>query len=360
MSLSEIKNSSFIVCLVDDIALRWVHYLDPSKLLIDSNKNYSLYKSNDCYFLYSHKNYDYLYSKILELTKTNYVHWVITDFAMVDYTLEFLDNKKIENFDYSILNHMGETIFENSPRKLCSLHNYKYYFSCSDVLKANVNNTNVLSDIHLSGKLILDYRYSLIYFYIKCGFNFFQKGEMNLFVKDRKDGIFLYGKASSDRSWRNELINEIQLTNKLHIKSFTDEDAFWSTQDNNLYHTPFVADYNEYKFNLVFETQPPFENHSNFITEKTLKALMVQTPCYVLLQKSTYEFLVQSGFYFLNQEFGEYNLENYQKFCIFLKENSNENLFNDAISKSTKNKETLENYIYSYKEKEIKLLTNAK
>jgi hypothetical protein len=137
---------------------------------------------------------------------------------------------------------------------------------------------------------------------------------------------------------------------------------FWSNQNNNLYHTPFLVDYNEYKFNLVFETQPPFDYsnvHSNFITEKTLKALMVTTPSYVLLQQDTYAKLVESGFYFLNQEFGEYNLENYQKFCIFLSEYSNDDLFNGAILKSGANKQKLEDYIYSYKEQEIKLLING-
>jgi hypothetical protein len=356
--INSIKDSKIIVCLLDDIAIRWVHYLDPFKLLIESNQDYILYKSNECYFLYYRKDYQILMPTLFDISQNNYVHLVLTDFINVDTALILIDNYRI---DYSILNHMGEIIYEDSPRNLNNLKNYKYFFSCGDILKANPKHINSISDIQTSGKMILDYRYSLIYFYIKCGFNFFQKGEMNLSIIERKDGVFLYGKAV-DRSWREEYIREIIKTDRAYVKSFSDEDMFWSNQNNNLYHTPFVADYNEYKFNLVFETQPPFYDgniHSNFITEKTLKALMSITPSYVLLQQDTYNKLTESGFYFLNQEFGEYNLENYKKFCIFLKEYSNDDLFNSAILKSATNKEKLEDYIYSYKEKEIKLLING-
>ena len=356
--INSIKDSKIIVCLLDDIAIRWVHYLDPFKLLVDSNHAYILYKSKECYFLYYKKDYTSLILKLFDVCQNNYVHWVMCDFVNIDTALPWIDNQGI---NYSILNHMGENIFEDSPRRLIDLKNYKYYFSCSDILKANPKHINSISDIQSSGKMVLDYRYSLIYFYVKCGFNFFQKGQMNLSITERKDGVFLYRKAV-DRSWREEYTQDIIKTDRAQIKSFSDEDMFWSNLNNNLYHTPFVADYNEYKFNLVFETQPPFDDgnvYSNFITEKTLKALMSITPSYVLLQQKTYNKLIESGFYFLNQEFGEYNLENYKNFCIFLKEYSNDDLFNSAILKSTTNKEKLEDYIYSYKEYEIKLLTNG-
>jgi hypothetical protein len=334
--------------------------LDPFKLLIEDNSSYIIYKSEECYFVYCKKDVEFLLKQINDIVNTNYVHWVLTDFANVDKTLYLIDQKIFKNFNYSIVNHMGETIFEDTPRLLNKLINYKYYFSCSNILKSGANHINSFSEINDSDKMIMDYRYSLIYFYVKCGFNFFQKGQMNLSIIDRKEGVFVYGKAV-DRSWRKGYIQDIIDTGNSHIKSFSDEDMFWSIQNNNLYHTPFVVDYNEYQYNLIFETQPPFDNgnvHSDFITEKTLKSLMVSTPSYVLLQPNTYNKLTDFGFYFLNQEFGEYNLENYKKFCILLKQNNND-LFNTAILKSAKNKEKLEEYIYSYKEKEIKLLING-
>jgi hypothetical protein len=358
--LDNIKDSKIIVCLLDDIATRWVHYLDPFKLLIEDNSNYIIYKSQECYFVYCRKDADFLLKHISYLVNNNYIHWVLTDFANVDKALYMIDHNVFNNFDYSILNHMGETIYEDSPRMLNKLINYKYYFSCSNILKSGIKNINTISEINNSDKMIMDYRYSLIYFYVKCGFNFFQRGQMNLSITDRKEGVFVYGKAV-DRSWRMGYLKDIINTGKAHIKSFSDEDMFWSNQNNNLYHTPFVADYNEYQYNLIFETQPPFDSgniHCDFITEKTLKSLMVSTPSYVLLQYNTYNKLTDFGFYFLNQEFGDYNLENYQKFCIFLKDNNND-LFLRAMLKSAKNKEKLEEYIYSYKQKEIKLLING-
>jgi hypothetical protein len=115
------------------------------------------------------------------------------------------------------------------------------------------------------------------------------------------------------------------------------------------------------------ETQPPNEikEYSNlFLSEKTLKALMVSTPAYVLLQYPVYQNLKEAGFYFLNEEFGEYDNsydENYNKFCEWLKKCSDtefNEMFQNAYKKSINNKSILENYLNSDKEKEINLLIN--
>ena len=96
-----------------------------------------------------------------------------------------------------------------------------------------------------------------------------------------------------------------------------------------------------------------------FLSEKTLKALMVDTPSYVLLKKEVYDVLKEYGFYFLNSEFGEPGILNYDKFCDFLTSCSDDefnNLFNGSFEKSKLNKLKLEEYIYSIKDNEIKLL----
>jgi hypothetical protein len=88
---------------------------------------------------------------------------------------------------------------------------------------------------------------------------------------------------------------------------------------------------------------------------------MVSTPAYVLLQEEVYDVLKNYGFYFLNDEFGKYGYENYEKFCDFLKHSSDkqlDDLFNRTYQKSKLNKLKLEEYIYSDKTKEIKLLIN--
>jgi hypothetical protein len=128
------------------------------------------------------------------------------------------------------------------------------------------------------------------------------------------------------------------------------------------------------KFNLVVETQSLLTfksekyltDENKFFSEKTLKALMVSTPAYVLLQHDVYHSLKDYGFYFLNEEFGEYEnensdyfTENYKRFCEWLTNASDsdmESLFNKAYEKSKYNKVKLEDYIYSDKVKEINLL----
>jgi len=359
-----IVDKKIVVCLLDDIAIRWVHYLDPSKLLIKDNADYQLYQSKQCYFLYYKKDYNSLI-KFLQLnTNSNYYHWVLTDFAQIDFTLNILDELDIPNFNYSIVNAMGETTYEDSPRRILDLKNFKYYFSCCDVLKKNEKHINEIADIQHTNKMVINYLYSLLYFYVKCGFNFFDKGELKLNIGSRIPAVFFYNK-NEDRSWRKYFSNKLITTNNTNVKSFTAEDSFWMNMNNNLLHTPFIVDYNTHYFNFVFETQPPFDTtntHARFITEKTLKALMVETPSYVLLQKETYDSLKAHGFYFLNDEFGEYNLENYEKFITFLKTCNNqqlESLYNNSLEKSKYNKTKLETYIYSYKETEIKLLTNG-
>ena len=358
MILNYIKDSKFIICLFGDIVINWVHYMDPFKLLIVDDEQYQIYKSRDCYFLYCKSDYKYLL-ELISNNKQNYYHWVITDFAEVDTLLSILD--EINTIDYSIVNAMGETIFEDSPRKLNELKNYKHYFSCGDILKKVSDGLNVISDINNSDRMIIDYRYALIYFYVKCGYVYLNR-DITI-TNNKKIGLFTYGKLTG-RTWRNNFIDEIKDSNRLYLKSFSDEENFWFNMNNVSLHNISIIDYNEYAFNLIFETQMPFDDgnvHANFITEKTLKSLITGTSCYVLLQNQTYSFLTSCGFYFLNQEFGDYNLENYKKFCKFINESSDEVLldfYNNTSLKSKNNKTLLYDYLYSYKEKEINLLIN--
>ena len=80
-----------------------------------------------------------------------------------------------------------------------------------------------------------------------------------------------------------------------------------------------------------------------------------------ILKKEVYDVLNEYGFYFLNSEFGEPGMLNYNMFCDFLttcSEDEFNNLFNGSFEKSKNNKIKLEKYIYSIKDDEIKLLIN--
>lgn len=355
----DFKNEKIIVCLINDIAIYWVHNLEHNKYIVLNDDNFVVYRSNRCLYFYYKKDFNTLYHHLIELSNKNYIHVIMTDFSDIDNMLEIIDYKN--KINYSIVNHMGETIYDSSPRNLKKLKNIKYYFSCSDILNEQ---TGEISEYQKENKFILDYRYSLIYFYIKLGFNFFEKGDIDLLNGNRKNKVFVYSKSKVG-SEREKLLNEIVNLDRVYNKVFSDEDRFWNDMNYNNYHSSFYVDYMSCKVNLIAETQPPsFNNQPNlsrYVTEKTLKSLIVTTPSYLLCQIETYNSLKGFGFYFINQEFGEYNLENYQKFVTFIKECSDftfEDFFQRTIKKSRLNKIKLEEYIYSNKTYELNLLLN--
>lgn len=353
------ENEKIIVCLTNDIVIYWVHNLDPNKTVIMEDNDFVVYKSNKCLYLYYKRDFNNLYHDLNILCEKNYIHLVMTDFADIDYVLEVIDHKN--KFDYSIVNHMGETLYDNQPRKIKDLNNIKYYFSCGDLLSRE---TNQICDFQNTDKFILDYKYSLIYFYFKLGFNFFEKGNLNLVNENRKDKLFVYSK-NKEGSERGRLLDDLLSLDRTYNKSFNDDDVFWNNINYNNYHLSFYVDYISCKLNLITETQPPSFNNqpplSRYITEKTLKGLIVPTPFYLLSQKETCDSLKDYGFYFLNEEFGEYNLDNYKNFVTFIKQTDDiefNNFFQKTFEKSRTNKIKLEDYIYSVKTKELKLLLN--
>jgi hypothetical protein len=358
-----LENKKILWSHKSDISLFWVHNLTQKKVLIYDSENYEIYYSEifDMYFFYFKSNdddIDSIINNINELSNSsNNVHVVVCDFRCVDKLITLLDNKI--DIKYSILNHMGEMVYDNNPRFIRELKNLKYYFTCSDLFDSQ----NKISDLQKTNKFILDYKYSFLYFYFKLGFNFLQKGEHIFKNENPENKIFLYTK-SKNNSQRNHLIQMALMSEKLKTKEFNQEDEFWFNINNKTHHISFVIDYSICKFNLVMETQPLTKEKnilSRFITEKTIKSLLTPTPSYIVMQSEVYEDLSNYGFYFLNKEFGEYNFKNYEMFCEFLK-NCNEESFDTLYQKSKinsiNNKIKLEEYIFSDKTKEINLLWN--
>ena len=365
LSLDDIVGINIITCLTRDMVIYWVYYLDPTCENISLNRDYMILysKKYDTYFIYFiTENLKIVTDKINGLTKTNYVHFILCGFAEIYNFINYFEENDIPNFDYSLINYMSEPLFEDNPHNLENYKKLKYYFSSTEIFK-RVNGFNQLSNFQTNNgnKFKLDYKYSLIYFYIKLGFNYFQKGSNIINVTGRLNKVFLYSKTKTQ--WRKILVDKAKSTGRVYDKPYTDEDWFWGFFNYNQYHTPFYVDYNTCKFNLVTETQPIDGDTlmHNFLSEKTLKALMVDTPSYVLLKKEVYDVLNEYGFYFLNSEFGEPGMLNYNMFCDFLttcSEDEFNNLFNGSFEKSKNNKIKLEKYIYSIKDDEIKLLIN--
>jgi len=363
LQLEDIVGKNVITCLTRDIVIYWVYYLDPTCENISLNRDFMILysKKYDTYFIYFiTEKLKVVSEKIQLLTKTNHVHFILCGFAEMDSFINYFDDNEILNFNYSLVNYMSEPLFEDQPNKLDTYKKLKYYFSSTEIFK-KVNGINQQSDFQINNgdKFKLDYKYSLTYFYIKLGFNYFQKGNNLINVTNRLDKVFLYSKTKTQ--WRKILVDKAKDTGRIYDKPYLDEDWFWGFFNYNQYHTPFYVDYNTCKFNLVAETQPIDGNMlmHNFLSEKTLKVLMVDTPSYVLLKKEVYDVLREYGFYFLNSEFGESGMSNYNKFCDFLTSCSDDefnNLFNSSFEKSKNNKIKLEEYIYSIKDNEIKLL----
>jgi hypothetical protein len=359
-----IQNKKIIWCIKSDLCLSWVHNLTQNKILYEESDTYEIYYSNtyDVFFFYfkgEDNNYENIFNNISTLIKDfkNDVHVVLCDFRSIVKVVELLDRSN--DIKFSLVNHVGEMIYDDKPIPVKYLKNIKYYFSCSDLF----NEKNTICDLQNTNKFIKDYKYSFLYFYFKLGFNFIQRGDHIIENNNLKDGIFLYNK-SKEGSQRYKLIEMVEGSEKLVTKEFYESDIFWFGVNNRIVHSSFLIDYNTCKFNLIMETQPLTKNEnvlSRFITEKTLKSLLTPTPSYVVMQEDVYNELVEYGFYFLNNEFGDYNFLNYQTFCNFLK-NTNDESFNKlhikSIEKSKLNKIKLEEYIYSDKIKELKLLLN--
>jgi hypothetical protein len=359
LTIDKIVDSKIILCVSTDIVLYWVYYLSPNSDIVSVSNNYIVFRLNDGEYIVqiTNSNENTVMNIVNLLTEKNYVHFVLCDFDKVNHYITKFESEDIKNFNYSLVNYMSETVYDTEPRPLDKLNKIKYYFTSTNVL-ARSGNQNVISDFqtNMGNRFILDFRYSLTYFYTKLGFNYFQKGNHLFTNSNRLNKVFLYSKSIN--STRDKSIKEAIETGKIFEKTYSDEDWFWYFNNYNQYHTPFIVDYNSCKFNLVMETQLQESNGQLvglFFSEKTIKTFLVPTPSYVLLQEEVYKQLISNGFYFLNVEFNN----NYKDFCDFLKNGSDKDmgeLFELTYHKSKSNKLRLEEYIYSLKQREINLL----
>jgi hypothetical protein len=382
INFSDIKGKSIVMCMYEDTALYWVHSLTYKKKFGCLHNNWMIYYSEiyDLYFFYFMKDFGIesttnpkFLTDIKSIQESNKVHFILTfSKSATDLLEHFEQTKYLPNVKYSILNYNSEIFREDRPFNLNDYKNISYLFSCTNLLKAEDENIPNWLEKN-PHKFKLDFKYPMIYFYHKLGFNYFQKGEQQIEIKNRLSKIFLYSKvAGKGLNSRYQNIQLAMKTNRIYQKEYSEEDWFWYFANYNHYHTPFFIDYNMCKFNLVMETNyilrrsegdDSFSN--NFFSEKTLKALMVSTPSYVLLRNETYQSLKDYGFYLLNEEFQVLNDEyfSYQSFCNFMKNCSDlefDNLFDQSFKRSKVNKKLVEQYIYSDKSKEIGLLIGNK
>jgi hypothetical protein len=386
IDLFSLENKKIVYTHLIDNSIFWVHNLTQKKELVFLDEDYAVY---DCYehgfyivYLISDSGKDLLnltLNHILKLTDKNYVHCILSDSKLKNDLVDIFE-KTIDsnNFNYSILNINSEILTEKEPFDLFNMPKMKYFFACTNIIGDKRKTASEWSAKNVD-KLQYDFKYSLTYFYHKFGFCYYQKGNQPLEISNRENKVFLYSKHSGEHTERYRLVKKAIDTERIQEKPYTTDDWFWYFVNYNYYHMPFFTDYNTCKFNLVMETQPPNElkEYSNlFLSEKTLKALMVSTPTYVLLQYPVYQNLKEAGFYFLNEEFGKYDNScdilsngntkaydvNYDNFCEWLTNCSDiefNEMFEKTYKRSINNKSILESYLNSDKEKEINLLINS-
>lgn len=369
-----LENKNIIMSMwTDEVSDCWIYTLtsDIEFLCIKENKYLVFYsKKFDLYFFYYLEldcDVNIFKEDMKLLTEKNFVHIIFSFGPCKDRMINFLSKEKINNLKYSILFTTADPFLDTRPFDLKMFKNFSYIFSSTNIIKdSNPNENDDWIELN-SDKVYLDFRYSLLYYYFKMGLNYSIKNDVNLEINNRKDKFFLYSK--SDDGSRNVLVKMATKSNKVYEKSFSNQDYIFSFIREDNYHIPFIIDYNICKFNLIMETNKPskddnedtYEKHNIFLSEKTLKGLFVPTPAYILLMKPTYEKLKEYGFYILNFEFenGEYDFSNYERFCTWLSNCTDEefdNMFVQAYEKSKNNKKKLEEYIYSDKINEIELL----
>ena len=370
-----LENQKIVYTQLIDNSIFWVNNLTQKKELVFLNKEYAVYHcyEHNFYIVYLIKDdpdvSNVMMNDLRRLIQKNYVHYVLNDSRFAFETKDILlDLSNSDNFDYSILMICSEVLTEENPFEMEKFEKLKYFFSCTNMLSAD-RKTNSKWALENVDKMKIDYKYSLTYYYHKFGFCYYQKGTQQLEISNRKNKVFLYSKHSGEHTARYDLIKQAIDTDKIEEKPYTNDDWFWYFVNYNYYHMPFFNDYNTCKFNLVMETQPPIEikeNSNLFVSEKTLKALMVSTPTYVCLQYPVYQNLKRAGFYFLNEEFGEYDKDTYQQnynnFCNWLKNSSDielNEMFEKTYVKSINNKKVLEDWFSSDKIQEINLLINT-
>lgn len=352
----QLIDKKIIITGIKDSSVFFVHSLAKNKNKIFENKDYQIFYvvDYDFYIVYIHNIFDseYVYSLVKNFCDKNYVHFILSD-KNDNLILNYFEKQiNFENFDYSVASVFSETINNNNPYNIEKYKSIKYFFS--SVITENREGLFTWSYKN-KNKFIFDVRYSLLYFYNKLGFYNF----LNISYFENKNllnKVFLYSKKGKNRPERSFAIDKISNIDRFYLKEFSDDDWFWYNTNYNQYHISFFTEYNLCKFNLIFETFLEERHDFLFLSEKTLKGLMVNNPFYLNVNKFLSDKLNEFGFYLLNQKF-----ENYNQFITFIKKASDEefeNLYLESKEKSKNNKKILEEYIYSDKVKEINLLIN--
>jgi len=354
----DLKGEKIICCGQKDNSSFFVYNLCKNKTKILEDEHCIIYYSDDYkfyfYFIKNIFNNGILFSQLKNLSKNNYVHYIFSD-ANNTFITNFIErNMDFTNFDYSIMYYPGEFLMDNHPFKISEYNHLKYFFSST----RTINEENWFTwEYSNKDKFFFDINYGLFYGVFKVGFNFTNSSDLDVEL-NRLNKVFVYTKAEN-RVGRIDSVKQIENIDRFYVKKFTEDDFFNFKLNAPAIHFPNPLDYNKCKFNLVLETLDFTYDMTYFLSEKTVKGLMYNTPFYVNANSYLIERLQEKGYYILNEEFEGKDFENYKNFCKFMNNCSDDefdNLYDVASKRAKDNKIKLFEYIYSDKVNEIKLL----
>jgi hypothetical protein len=359
----KIENSKIIIAIGND-SIYLTYNIDTNKKLIFENQVSSLYflENENCYlflnnnrvFINEFKNYiDPLLKQFLIKNK---IHILLSAESNDELSkiIQFINaNYQNSSIKYSIVMIAGEIYSESFLKNI------------DDTLFKGVitstYNSNIIDVLTDKEKYNLNYLHTLTYFYILAGYYLGVEDENVLTNNEKFPKIFYYSKSNE---WREEFINMFEEhipSEFLYPKHYSDNIKYLNKflpYERTIHFTTSFFDYTICMFNLTFESS----TYDGYMTEKTLKAIISNTPTFLVVNDDVYKSLTNYGFYFLNDEFeGDTIREKYSNFVDYFKkcdETKIKNLYDATSIKSINNRKLLYKYIYSPKVKELKYIVD--
>jgi hypothetical protein len=354
----EIENSKIIIAIGND-SIYLTYNIDTNKKLIFENQLSSLYflENENCYLLLNNSRVfinefkDYIYPLINEFLIKNKIHILLSAESGDELSeiIKFI-NKSYQNcsIKYSIIMIAGEVYSESFLKNI------------DDTLFKGVitstYNSNIIDILSNKEKYNLNYLHTLTYFYILAGY-YLGVEDVNVLTNNKRfPKIFYYSKSNECKEYFIKILEETIPNEFLYPKHYTDNMKYLSKflpYERTVHFTTSFFDYTTCMFNLTFESSI----YNGYMTEKTFKAIISNTPTFLVINDDVYNSLKEYGFYFLNDEFkGNDIMETYLNFIEYFKK-CNEieirNLYERTSTLSMNNRKLLYQYIHSYKDKEL-------
>jgi hypothetical protein len=355
----EIENSKIIIAIGRD-AIYLSYNIFQKKQLIFEAQSSSFYflENKNCYLLLFNIPVDtnefktHISSILNKYIHSNKLHILLgAEYPCVNQVYNFIDKNYNNLLKYTVCMIAGEVYSESFLKNIDD--------TLFKGILTSTYNSNIIDNLTDTNKYNLNHLYTLIYFYYLGGYYLGVVDDMVVSNNDRFPKIFYYSKLNNPKKEFIKLIEKHIPTELLYPKHYSNDirDLTKFSPFPQLSHfTTSFFDYTTCMFNLTFESSI----YNGYMTEKTLKAIISNTPTFLVINDDVYHSLNEYGFYFLNDEFkGNNIMETYLNFIEYFKkcnENEIRNLYERTSILSMNNRKLLYQYIHSHKDKELEYL----